>query len=136
MRKIFCLLSLMFIAFSCSETSRNDTALRMAKEYYDSLFAGHASYFVKGTYLPGSIPAGYMEQLIANAKMFKARQDEEHQGVVEVRMVNCVTDTVVAPKGKEKVVTANAFLMLCYGDSLKEEIVVPMIEHKGRWLMR
>ncbi|MGN1376513.1 MAG: hypothetical protein ACI4V5_08155 [Prevotella sp.] len=136
MYKVFCLLFLLFFVFSCSETPRNDMALRTAKEYYDSLFAGHASYFVKGTYLPDSIPAGYMEQLIANAKMFKARQDEEHLGVTEVRMVNCVTDTVPVPNGNEKVVTANAFLMLCYGDSLKEEIVVPMIEHKGRWLMR
>jgi hypothetical protein len=27
-------------------------------------------------------------------------------------------------------------LMLCYGDSTTEEVVVPMIERDGRWMMK
>ena len=32
--------------------------------------------------------------------------------------------------------TANAFLMLCFGDSTIEEVVVPMVKHEGKWLMK
>jgi hypothetical protein len=27
-------------------------------------------------------------------------------------------------------------LMLCYGDSTSEEVVVPMVERNGRWMMK
>ena len=32
--------------------------------------------------------------------------------------------------------TADVFLLLTFGDSTSEQIVVPMIQHKGTWLMR
>ena len=30
----------------------------------------------------------------------------------------------------------NVFLVLCFGDSVNEEIVVPMVERQGRWRMK
>lgn len=121
---------------SCSEEQNTDAAAHAAKVYYDSLVAGNNSYFVRGMYLPDTIPAGYREQLEANANMFMARMTQEHGGVKDVSIMNCVNDTVVSADGRISVHTANAFLVLRFGDSLNEEIVVPMIEHKGRWLMR
>ena len=47
-----------------------------------------------------------------------------------------VNDTIMSPDKKSHVRTSDVFLVLCLGDSLNEEIVVPMVHHKGRWLMR
>lgn len=138
MRKLLILIPLcaLLLVFSCSEEAKDDGAVRAAKEYYDSLVAGNSAWFVRGMYLPDTIPDGYREQLEDNAKMFVARMNEEHHGIHEVRIANCVNDTLTFDGGKTSVRTANAFLVLCFGDSLNEEIVVPMIENKGRWLMR
>ena len=131
MRKLipFIFLGLATLVFSC-KGEQVDTleAARAAKEYYDTLLAGHAATFVGGMYLPDSIPDSYRQQLEANAKMFVARQQEEHGGICDVKILNCVNDSA-AP-------TANAFLLLTFGDSLREEIVVGMVKHQGRWLMR
>lgn len=132
---IFSFLALGF--FSCSkERKPDDAAARAAKEYYDSLFARNYAYFVRGMYLPDTIPSGYREQLEANASMFVRRMNEEHHGVSDVRIMRFVNDTVASPGSKSVVRTSNVFLVLCLGDSLNEEVVVPMIHHKGRWLMR
>lgn len=114
--------------FACSEEQKDDAASIAAKEYYDALLAGKYDAFIRGTYLPDTIPSSYREQLETNAKMFMAIQKEEHNGINEVKVINCTHDTARH--------TADVFLVLCFGDSLNEEVVVPMIEHKGRWLMR
>ena len=132
---IFSFLALGF--FSCSkERKPDDAAAWAAKEYYDSLFAKNYAYFGRGMYLPDTIPSGYREQLEANASMFVGRMNEEHHGVSDVRIMRFVNDTVASPGSKSVVRTSNVFLVLCLGDSLNEEVVVPMIHHKGRWLMR
>ncbi len=138
MRKtfIFILSFIILTVVSCSEKQERDVAARMAKEYYDSLFAGNAAYFVAGTYLPDTVPDSYSEQLEANAKMFVARMNDEHHGVKEVRVLNCVNDTIVSKDKRSSAYVADAYLVLCFGDSLNEEIVVRMIENNGRWLMK
>jgi hypothetical protein len=45
-----------------------------------------------------------------------------------VRVSNAKTDTIQK--------YTNVFLVLCYGDSTNEEIVVPMVEREGRWRMK
>lgn len=132
---IFSFLTLTF--FSCSgEKKPDDAAARAAKEYYDSLFSKNYAFFVRGMYLPDTIPDSYREQLEANASMFAWRMDKEHHGVHEVRIMRFVNDTVVSADKKSHVRTADVFLVFCLGDSLNEEVVVPMIHHNGRWLMR
>lgn len=121
---------------SCSKPKKDDAAARSAKEYYDSLKAGNSSFFVRGTYMADTIPDDYREQLEANARMLVARMDDEHKGVKAVRVANCINDTIMGVGGKQSVRIADAFLMLSFGDSTKEEIVVPMILHKGKWMMR
>lgn len=121
---------------SCSKTAQEDIALLTAKEYYDSLVAGNYSYFIRATYLPDTIPTSYREQLETNLKMFMARQETEHKGIKNVSAVSCTHDTIKTKDGQDGIHIASAFLELTFGDSLKEEIVVPMIEHKHVWLMR
>lgn len=132
---IFSFLALTF--FSCSEeTKPDDAAALAAKAYYDSLFSKNYAFFVRGMYLPDTIPDSYREQLEANASMFVGRMEEEHHGVQEVRIMRFVNDTVVSADKKSHVRVSDVFLVFCLGDSLNEEVVVPMISHNGRWLMR
>jgi len=118
------------VCLSCSDKKEEYTAGHAAKEYYEMLFAGDCAGFTDAMYFADSVPAAYREQLIANAAMFVERQKEMHGGVRRVQVLGCKTDTASA--------TAQAFLLFCYADSLKEEVVVPMImkEQGGRWLMR
>ena len=139
MRKLLLFISACFALsfFSCSgEKKPGDAAARAAKEYYDSLFAKNYAYFVRGMYLPDTIPPAYREQLEANASMFVGRMESEHHGVSDVRIMRFVNDTVASPDKKSHVHTSEVFLVLCLGDSLNEEVVVPMLYHKGRWVMR
>ena len=139
MRKLLLFISACFALsfFSCSgEKKPDDAAARAAKEYYDSLFAKNYAYFVRGMYLPDTIPPAYREQLEANASMFVGRMESEHHGVCDVRIMRFVNDTVASPDKKSHVHTSDVFLVLCLGDSLNEEVVVPMLYHKGRWVMR
>ena len=123
--------------FSCSgEKKPDDAAAKAAKGYYDSLFAKNYACYVRGMYLPDTIPPGYREQLEANASMFVGRMESEHRGVNGVKILRFVNDTVVSADKKSHVRVADVFLVLNFGDSLNEEVVVPMIFHKGRWLMR
>ena len=99
-----------------------------AKAYYDLLIEGKYDQFVEGRYMPDAIPDGYREQLVANMKMFMGEQQATHGGLKQVRVVSAKADTAQH--------VANAFLLFVYGDSTSEEVLVPMVEHKGVWYMR
>lgn len=131
MRRLFIIAALMAATmWACSEhkPSADEIAGRAAKLYYDYLVEGKYDAYVDGFYQPDSIPEVYREQLIANAKMFAAQQREERNGIASVRLLRARADSVRH--------VGHAFLLLCYGDSTKEEIVVPMVEHKGVWMMK
>lgn len=117
------------LAIACTkEIDQGEVAARVAKHYYDTLVAGHYDAFLEGTYQQDSIPKCYRDLLLDNAKMFIAQQQTEHQGIKEVRVIRHRADTAKH--------TADVFLLLTFGDSTSEQIVVPMIQHKGTWLMR
>lgn len=138
MRKILIFISAALVLqfASCGNAKQDDQALLMAEGYYDSLVAGNYDFFMRGTYLPDTIPTSYREQLETNLKMFMARQEAEHKGIKAIAALRCTHDTLKGKDGTGDIHTANAFLELTFGDSLKEEIVVPMIESNKVWLMR
>ena len=103
-------------------------AAEAAKEYYDSLNNGGHEYFTDMHLRTESIPDSYREQLVVNSKMFIHELRNAHNGISEVRVLNCKKNT----SGNE----AEAFLLLCFGDSSKEEIVVPMIKVNEKWMMK
>ncbi|MCH3969935.1 MAG: hypothetical protein LKH27_09825 [Prevotella sp.] len=106
----------------------SDMAAITAKGYYDQLLKGKVNDFVEGTYHAYPIPKVLHEQLIANAKMFVGTQDSLHKGIQKIDIVDSKIDTVSH--------TDNAFLKFYYGDGTEENILVPMVEHKGKWMMR
>ena len=99
-----------------------------AKGYYDLLLEGKYEEYVAGFNQPYCIPRGYHEQLLLNAQMYVEQQQEEHKGMAKVDVLNAKADTARH--------VADVFLQVAFGDSTKEQIVVPMVEVKGEWKMR
>ena len=118
------------MCLSCShEDAKPDfAAAAAAKEYYDSLNNGGHEYFTTMSLPAERIPESYREQLVANTKMYLAGLRNEHKGISEVRVIDC--------KNNPRQSTAEAYLLLCFSDSVKEEIVVPMVKRSGKWMMR
>ena len=121
-------LGTLFSASCSGDSEKEDLAVKAAKEYYDALIAGRYGEYVKGFANADSLPPTYDEQLATNAKQFMAQQKEEHGGIDSVRAVYSRTDSV------EK--TTEAFLLLCFSDSTKEEVVVPMTQQGSVWKMK
>lgn len=122
MKKIlFFLLSVMSL-FSCKEKTPDPGyyAGIAAKGYYDMLLEGRYDEFVEGQNMPHRIPEGYRQQLVLNAKMFVEQQKNEHRGMKAFQILDAKADTVHH--------LADVYLSVTYGDSTKEQIVVPMVE--------
>ena len=131
---IRCATALFFILFSlffstqCAELSPEEQASLAAKGYYQHLVAGEYEKFLQGKDGSDSLPEAYREQLLTGYKQFMAQQEREHQGIREVQMSTVRKDTLTD--------YMTVMLILCFGDSTNEEIVVPMVEHDGRWRMK
>ena len=129
--KLIYIAAVMSLFASCGgaeEPSREYYAAKAAKEYYDSLLAGGYAFFSAGFIGTDSLPPHYREQLVVNAKQYILEQKKQHQGINGVKIVTAKTDSVTN--------VTNVFLTLCFGDSVNEEIVVPMIEKNGVWKMK
>ena len=126
-----CLAAAAFMVTGCGEGGPDTAALEAAESCYVKLIGGDYEGFVDAMYQPDALPEGYRRQLVDNAKMFVAEQQETHGGIDAVAAVRQQRDTM----GHQPV--AYAFLLLTYGDSTTEEIVVPMVEtaHDG-WKMK
>mgnify|MGYP006988846195 CR=1 FL=1 len=117
-----------FLLVACSGPSAEELASLAAKGYYEHLLKGEYDSFLEGMNGLDSIPDDYREQLLAGYKQFMHQQEQAHRGIREVRIVNAKTDTIQK--------YTSVFLVLCFGDSTNEEVVVPMVEHEGRWRMK
>lgn len=127
----FFLLLLVIGTFSACKSEEPDPgqlAAVAAKGYYDLLLQGKYEDFIDGVNRPYQIPEGYRKQLLLNAQMFAEQQDKEHQGMKSVEIITAKADTAHH--------VADVFLSISYGDSTKEQVVVPMVEVKGTWRMR
>ena len=115
--------------FGCSEVTPEEQASMAAKGSYEHLIYGEYEQFLQGKAgLNKHSEEEYWNQLRDNCHQFVHQQNEAHRGIHEVRVVNAKTDTLQK--------YTNVFMMLCFGDSTNEEIVVPMVERDGRWYMR
>ena len=127
MKKLLFLLLLGFLT-SCSGPSREELASLAAKGYYQHLVDGDYEQFLAGRELADSLPDDYRSQLIDGYKQYLAQQQTARKGIREVRVSRAYTDSAAH--------YTNVLLMLCFGDSTTEEVVVPMVERQGRWMMK
>lgn len=127
MRFLHCLILLLLVC-SCKGPTREELASLAAYGYYTHLIKGEYEHFMAGKAGADSLPAGYRQQLLAGYKQFMAEQEAKHEGIREVQVARAVTDSLSDD--------TYVFLMMCYGDSTREEIVVPMKEDGKGWRMR
>ena len=114
---------------SCGNPTAEEMASLAAKGYYQHLINGEYEQFLQGKDgLHKGSEEQYWSQLVDNCNQFIRQQEQAHRGIHELRVVNAKTDTLHK--------YTNVFMMLCFGDSTNEEIVVPMVERDGRWYMR
>jgi hypothetical protein len=126
---ILCLLGALVVLGACGSATKEELASLAAKGYYDHLIHGEYEQFYEGMdQRELTSEADYRSQMLDNLRQFMARQEKEHRGILEVRVSNATTDTVQQ--------FTNVFLVLCFGDSTNEEIVVPMVERNGAWRMK
>lgn len=135
----WCLASLVLLFLGCAEQpSREQLASMAAKGYYEHLARGEYDQFLEGLDKMAFLDSlemttetrwSYRSQLTDNLRQFMAQQEQAHGGICEVSVSNVRTDTLTD--------YTSVFLVLCFKDSTKEEIVVPMVERAdGRWRMR
>ena len=128
MRKLVYLILIVIVVACSTGVSREEQAALAAKGYYTHLVQGEYEQFVEGRFMADSLPADYRSQLIEGYKQFVAQQLEARKGIQEVTVSRAYTDSLAG--------YTNVLLMLCYGDSTTEEVVVPMVERDGRWMMK
>ena len=130
MRKLVYLVLLVSLAqwAACSSPTREELASLAAKGYYQHLIEGDFDHFLEGRVMADSLPDDYRSQLIDGYSQFLAQQVKARGGINEVRIYRAYTDSTQQ--------YTSVLLMLCYGDSTTEEVVVPMVEHDGRWMMK
>ena len=128
MRKLVYLILIVIVVACSTGVSREDQAALAAKGYYTHLVQGEYEQFIEGRLMADSLPADYRSQLIEGYKQFVAQQLEARKGIQEVSVSRAYTDSLAG--------YTNVLLMLCYGDSTTEEVVVPMVERNGRWMMK
>lgn len=126
----FMILSIELVFASCKKETPDPGYFAgiAAKGYYDLLLEGKYNDFVAGYNQPNRIPKGYHEQLLLNAQMFMEQQQEEHKGLAGIHVLHAKADTARH--------VADVFLQMVYGDSTKEQVVVPMVLVHGDWKMR
>ena len=126
----FMILSIGLVFASCKKETPDPGYFAgiAAKGYYDLLLEGKYNDFVAGYNQPNRIPKGYHEQLFLNARMFMEQQQEEHKGLAGIHVLHAKADTARH--------VADVFLQMVYGDSTKEQVVVPMVLVRGDWKMR
>ena len=128
MRKLPLILLIVMLA-ACGNPSKEELASLAAKGYYDHLIRGEYEQFLEGVdQRERMADDDYRSQLLDCYEQFMAQQTTAHRGILEVRVSNAKTDTI------QKI--TNVFLVLCYGDSTNEEIVVPMVDRNGSWRMK
>jgi len=113
---------------NCSSPTPEQQAALAAEGYYTHLATGDYTHFLEGKVGADSLPDDYREQLLTSCQQFMAQQQRAHGGISEVRVSNARRDTLTD--------YVTVLLILCYGDSTQEEIVVPMVDRNGRWQMR
>jgi len=112
----------------CSELTPEEQASLAAKGFYRHLVSGQYELFLEGKAGADSLPDDYRKQLLTGYDQFVAQQERAHQGIREISVSSAKTDTLEG--------YTSVMLLLCYGDSTTEEIVVPMVENGGRWRMK
>ena len=128
----FFILSFFHSFSSCDSRTPEEKALQAAsaaaEQSYRELLGGQYDTFLQGRADTDSLPDDYREQLVMAYKQYISTQRERHCSIDTFWVSNALIDSSLQQ--------IQVFLMLQYGDSTQEEVVVPMVERNGVWKMK
>ncbi|MBQ2208508.1 MAG: hypothetical protein II404_00910 [Prevotella sp.] len=133
MKHLLFILAIFAVCCACSGDSRERQAAIAAQQYFNHLTEGDAVRFLEGKIGIDSLPADYCEQLLKAIEQYRDDMQQKHGGLVNVLISDNTDQKSDTAKANPEVL---AYLILCFGDSTQEEIVVPMVEADGQWLMK
>ena len=126
------LIAVALLLAACGEKKKNvdqgKLAAKAAKHYYEQLLKGDYEAFLNNENRTNNLPDNYRKQLLLNLKQFVAQQDSVHHGIDSI--------TLGASHFSAKDNTASVFLLFYYGDKTTEQVVVPMVKQRGKWILR
>lgn len=126
------LIAVALLLAACGEKKKNvdqgKLAAKAAKYYYEQLLKGDYEAFLDNENRTNNLPDNYRKQLLLNLKQFVAQQDSVHHGIDSI--------TLGASHFSAKDNTASVFLLFYYGDKTTEQVVVPMVKERGKWILR
>ena len=115
----------------CSEElTPEQQAAEAAQSYYQRLLDGYPDGFLVGKANYDQYPSDYRQQLVKANEQFVKDMKQKHNGLRAVAVSLNVgrTDTTLH--------VVYSFLLLSYGDSTQEEVIVPMVQVDGEWKMK
>ena len=124
------LMGLMGLLGCSNEQTPEQQAAEAAQGYYQRLLEGYPDGFLAGKASYGDMPADYRKQLVKANEQYMEDMQQRHDGLRAVDIspnVGRIDSTLHV---------AYAFLLLSYGDSTQEEVVVPMVNVDGDWKMK
>ena len=126
------LIAVALLLAACGEKKKNvdqgKLAAKAAKHYYEQLLKGDYEAFLNNENRTNNLPDNYRKQLLLNLKQFVTQQDSVHHGIDSI--------TLGASHFSAKDNTASVFLLFYYGDKTTEQVVVPMVKERGKWILR
>ena len=120
-----------FLLAACSKEKQLDDAElagRAADHYYHRLMEGGYDEFVAGMDGADGYPESYRQQLAINAKQYMAGMKTKHSGMAGIAVARAEADSLGG--------YTNVFMIITFADSVREEIVVPMVKRNNEWKMK
>ena len=114
----------------CQEVSSEQQAAEAAQGYYQRLLDGYPDGFLAGKAAYDEMPSDYRSQLVKANEQYVKDMQQKHNGLRSV---------AISPNVGRIDSTLNVvytFLLLSYGDSTQEEVIVPMVQVGSDWKMR
>ena len=132
--RLFASCFIALLLFACGSKPDSETltseqqAMEACRNYYEALYDGHYEKFLNGRVNADEMPERFRQAMTNNLKQHVAKTRQEHRGVERIDEKSAKRDTSLH--------VMMVYLLVNYGDTTKEEIVVPMVESDGDWKMK
>lgn len=100
----------------------------VAKRCYEALYNDRPETFLDGRMNAADMPQQYRQQLLDVYRQHITQVNDQHGGVRGIGVARAAMDSTLN--------VMQVFLQLTFGDGSQEEIVVPMVEQHGQWMMK
>ena len=123
-------LFLVLLAIGCTELTPEEKAAQAALSYYNRLLEGYPDGLLAAKANVDELPSDYRTELVKVYRQYAEDMRTKHQGLHHVSL------SENAPRRDTVQHLTYVFLLLSYNDSMREEIIVPMVELNGEWLLK